>query len=84
MEGKKRVMQITTSWMERNRHQGREQARQATEQIVKRCLLRQLGRIPSDLFDRIRLLSLEQLESLHDVAIDFTRIENLHEWLDFH
>ena len=75
-------MQMTTNWVEHNRY-GREQARQATEQIVKRCLMRQLGRVPSDLLARVRLLSLEQLESLYDVAIDFTRIENLHDWLKF-
>ncbi len=77
------IVQMTTNWVENSQRQGREQARQATEQIVKRCLLRQLGRVPSDLFERIRLLSLEQLESLHDHAIDFTRVENLHDWLNF-
>ena len=76
-------MSITDSWIERGQQPGREQARQATEQIVKRCLMRQLGQVPSDLFAKIRLLSLEQLESLYDVAIDFTRIENLHDWLNF-
>ncbi len=76
-------MQSTTNWLEKGQQLGRQQARQATEQIVKRCLVRQLGRVPNDLFARVRLLSLEQLESLHDVAIDFTRIENLDDWLNF-
>jgi hypothetical protein len=76
-------MQMTTNWVDHAPHIGREQARQATEAIVKRCLMRQLGRVPSDLFARIRLLSLEQLESLHDVAIEFNRVENLSDWLNF-
>jgi Domain of unknown function (DUF4351) len=80
--GKVPIMQMTTSWVEQNRY-GREQARQATETIVKRCLMRQLGGVPSELLARVRSLSLEQLESLYDVAIDFTRIENLHDWLNF-
>jgi Domain of unknown function (DUF4351) len=77
------IMQSTTNWLEKGQQLGRQQARQATEQIVKRCLVRQLGRVPTDLFARVRLLSLEQLESLHDVAMDFTRIENLDDWLNF-
>ena len=75
-------MPITSSWVATGQPLGRDRARQATEQMVKRCLLRQLGQVPRDLLARIRLLSLEQLESLYDVAIDFTRIENLHDWLN--
>jgi hypothetical protein len=74
---------MKTNWVEQGQYAGREQARQATEQIVKRCLMRQLGWVPSELFARVRLLSLEQLESLHDVAIEFNQVENLHDWLDF-
>lgn len=74
---------MKTNWVEQGQYPGREQARQATEQIVKRCLMRQLGRVPSELFARIRLLSLEQLESLYDEAVEFNRVENLHDWLNF-
>jgi Domain of unknown function (DUF4351) len=77
------IVQMKTNCVEQGRYIGREQARQATEQIVKRCLMRQLGRVPSELFDRIHSLSLEQLESLHDDASEFNRVENLHDWLDF-
>jgi hypothetical protein len=77
------IVQMKTNWVEPNQHLDRDRARQATEQIVKRCLMRQLGRIPSELFARIRLLSLEQLESLYDEALEFNRVENLHDWLNF-
>ena len=76
-------MQMKTNWVEPSQYLDRDRARQATEQIVKRCLMRQLGRVPSELFARIRLLSLEQLESLYDEAIEFNRVENLHDWLNF-
>jgi hypothetical protein len=77
------IVQMKTNWVEPSQHLDRDRARQATEQIIKRCLIRQLGRIPSELFARIRLLSLEQLESLYDEAIEFNRVENLHDWLNF-
>jgi hypothetical protein len=77
------TVQMKTNWVEPNQQLDRDRARQATEQIVKRCLMRQLGRVPSELFARIRLLSLEQLESLYDEAIEFNRVENLHDWLNF-
>jgi predicted transposase/invertase (TIGR01784 family) len=80
------VMQITTSWMEQGVVLGREQGvvlgrRQATEQLVQRSLAHKFDRLPEDLADRLSALPIEQLEDLHDAAMDFNSIEDLINWL---
>lgn len=90
------VMQITTSWMERGIEQGREQGieqgreegRDTIERLVLKSLARQIGQLPDVLVDsstnlrnRLSGLTIDQLENLHDAAIDFTSIEDLTTWL---
>jgi flagellar biosynthesis/type III secretory pathway protein FliH len=55
--------------------------RQATEQLVQRSLAHKFDRLPEDLADRLSALSIEQLEELHDAAMDFNSIEDLINWL---
>ncbi len=61
------IMEIVTSWMEEGIQQGREQGELA---IIQRLLIRRLGGVTPQLQERLRLLSLTQLE---DLALGATR-----------
>ncbi|MBD2340932.1 DUF4351 domain-containing protein [Calothrix sp. FACHB-156] len=68
---------------ERGREEGRQEGRQEGEQIlVLRLLQKRLGDLPEQLRLRIQTLSLNQLEELSEVLLDFTAIEDLLSWLD--
>ena len=68
------IMEIVTSWMEEGIQQG-ELA------IIQRQLIRRLGGVTPQLQERLRLLSLTQLEDLAEALLDFSTEEDLLAWL---
>ncbi len=80
------VMQIVTSWMregiEQGLLQGRQEGRQEGElAIILRLLNRRISTINSTVEERIRQLSLTQLEDLAEVLLDFSTEVDLVAWL---
>lgn len=76
------IMEIVTSWMEEGIQQGREQGIQQGElAIIQRQLIRRLGGVTPQLQERLRLLSVTQLEDLAEALLDFSTEEDLLTWL---
>ncbi|MBD2439920.1 DUF4351 domain-containing protein [Nostoc sp. FACHB-110] len=68
------VMQIVTSWMEEGIQQGELK-------IIHRQLTRRIGAITPELQERLRGLSLTQLEDLAEALLDFSTEADLMAWL---
>jgi hypothetical protein len=82
---KEQVMQIVTSWMEQGIEQGRvEGGKEEALRLVSRVLHRRVGELDTGVNERLQLLSVSQLEDLHDAALDFSQMEDLTDWLDTH
>jgi predicted transposase YdaD len=65
------------------RAKGRQEGRQDGERfLVLRLLGRQVGEIPGPVRSQVEALSLEQLESLGEALLNFTRLEDLQAWLE--
>ena len=61
----------------------REQAVQSGEQrLVLRLLNRRIGEIDTSLIERIKGLSIEQLENLGEALLDFSSVADLETWLN--
>ncbi len=61
----------------------REQAVQSGEQrLVIRLLNRRIGNIDESLIERIKRLSIEQLENLGEALLDFSSVADLETWLN--
>ncbi|WP_017654435.1 DUF4351 domain-containing protein [Fortiea contorta] len=72
---------------QRNREQakqeGRQEGRQEGEQdLILRLLNRRVGELDPSLVERIKRLSIEQLENLGEALLDFSSISDLETWLD--
>ena len=68
---------------EQAKQQGREEGREEGEQrLVLRLLLRRIGEIDSSLIERVRGLSIEQLEGLAEALLDFSSVADLEAWLN--
>jgi Domain of unknown function (DUF4351) len=76
---KEQVMQMVTSWMEQGIEQGEERV---ALRMVQRSLLRRFGEVASAVDQQLKLLSVQQLEELHDAAYDFSEVSDLLNWLD--
>ena len=60
---------------------GREEGRKAEGQLlILRLLTRRVGELPQEVLDRIKTLSLEQLENLGEALLDFQVIADLETW----
>ncbi len=76
------VMQIVTSWMEQGLQQGRQEGKQEGElAVILRLLTRRFGSVEPELQERIRQLSLAQLEDLAEALFDFSDAADLAAWL---
>jgi predicted transposase YdaD len=88
------IMQIVTSWMEQGIAEGRAEGRTEGEQIgeqrgrtegeralILRLLTRRIGDVSLDLRSQIQSLSITQLEALGEALLDFSRPDDLVEWL---
>jgi len=67
-------MQIVTSWMEEGIQQGELK-------VIERQLTRRIGQITPELQEKLRGLSLTQLEDLAEALLDFTSETELMAWL---
>jgi Domain of unknown function (DUF4351) len=76
---KEQVMQMVTSWMEQGIEQGEERV---ALRMVQRSLLRRFGEVAPAVDQQLKLLSVQQLEELHDAAYDFSEVSDLLNWLD--
>jgi Domain of unknown function (DUF4351) len=56
--------------------------RQAFLKMVRHVLLRRVGAIDPEVDRQLQSLSVEQLEALHDAALDFTTLSDLLIWLN--
>jgi hypothetical protein len=74
---REQIMEIVTSWMERVMEQGMERE----IAFVLRLLTRRLGGLSSSLEERIRHLSIEQVEALGEASLDFSSEADAMNWL---
>jgi predicted transposase YdaD len=72
------IMQITTSWKEEGRVEGRIEEKLA---ITLRQLNRKLGNLPEAIAERIKSLEPIQLDSLTEDLLDFQSLDDLQNWL---
>jgi predicted transposase YdaD len=59
----------------------RGEVRHAQAQTL-RLLNRRVGDLSADVLVKVNALPLEQLDDLHDAALDFTKVNDLTDWLD--
>jgi hypothetical protein len=77
------VMEIVTSWMEQGLQQGIRQGKQEEAlALIMRQLPKRIGTVAPELQERIRQLSLNQLEDLAEALLDFSDTADLVNWLD--
>jgi predicted transposase YdaD len=62
--------------------EGREEGLNRERSLILRQLNRRVGELPQDISDRVKTLSLEQLENLGEALLDFTTIDDLQAWLE--
>jgi predicted transposase YdaD len=67
----------------------REQAiwegnKQGEQRLVVRQINRRIGEIDASLIERIKELSIEQLENLGEALLDFSSVADLETWLNQH
>ncbi len=68
---------------EEGRLEGRQEGRQEGKQhLILRLLNRRVGEIDASLIERIRGLSIEQLENLGEALLDFSSVADLETWLN--
>jgi len=88
---KERIMELTTSWKEEGRAEGHAQGKaegkaegriEGETLVVLRLLHRRCGTLPQSLQERVRQLSLEQLETLAEALLDFASTTALEQWLN--
>jgi len=69
---------IYQEWREEFLQEGRQEGEQS---LVLRLLLRRIGKITPEMRSQIEALPLPQLEALGEALLDFTKPEDLEEWL---
>ena len=72
-------MELTTSWEEKGRQQGRQEGE---ANVVLRLLRRRCGDLAPALQQRVTALPSEQLESLAEALLDFTSAADLERWFE--
>ena len=69
-------------WYQQILNEGRQQGKQEEAvAMITRLLNRRFGSLSPELQERLRGLTLEQLEELSEVLLDFTAIAQLESWL---
>jgi Domain of unknown function (DUF4351) len=80
------IMQLSPLYLEKL-----QAAQQVGEQLGEvrhaqaqtlRLLNRRVGDLSADVLAKVNALPLEQLDDLHDAALDFTKVNDLIDWLD--
>jgi predicted transposase/invertase (TIGR01784 family) len=54
------------------------------QSLILRLLVRRIGEVSPEMRSQIQALSLPQLEALGEALLDFTKPDNLHEWIRSH
>jgi hypothetical protein len=72
------IMQITTSWKEEGRTEGRVEGQSNT---ILRLLNRKLSNLPEEIATRIKSLEPNQLDTLTEDLLDFQTLDDLERWL---
>lgn len=68
---------------QRDREQAKQEGRQEGEQhLIIRQINRRIGEINESLIERIKGLSIEQLETLGEALLDFSNVADLEAWLN--
>lgn len=69
--------------LQRGHREGLQEGRKEGEiALVKRLLTRKFGHLPANGVSKVESLSLEQLELLGDVLLDFDSLADLNAWLE--
>ena len=79
LEEQERIMQITTSWKEEGRLEGRIEEKL---RITLRQLNRKLGNLPEEIATQIKSLEPYQLDLLTEDLLDFETLDDLHQWFN--
>jgi heme oxygenase len=72
------VMEMTTSWKEEGKVEGRDSA---TRALVIKQLTRKLGNLSPELLARVSSLNLERVEVLAEDLLDFKQVGDLERWM---
>ncbi len=78
LQQQEQIMELTTSWKEEGRIEGRQEGQSNT---VLRQLNRKLGSLPSAIATQIKSLELDRLDALTEDLLDFNSLEDLQTWL---
>jgi predicted transposase YdaD len=78
LEQQEQIMQITTSWEQKGRAEGRLEEKLA---ITLRLLTRKFGTLDNTIADSVRSLKPAQLDSLTEDLLDFETLDDLQNWL---
>ncbi len=77
------VMEVMGNWIEIGLNKGLKQGREEEiERVVLRLLQRKIGTLEFPVEEKIKTLSIEQLEDLSVAILDFTSVADLIAWLD--
>lgn len=71
-------MEITTSWKEEGRVEGRESA---TRTLAIKLLTKKVGNLSPELLARVSSLNLERVEALAEDLLDFKQVGDLERWM---
>lgn len=85
-EVKEEAMEIMSSWKregyEKGLQEGRREGRHmALEQVLVMQLDRRFSTLPADLTQKLDALTVEQLNKLVTDSLDFTKLDDLDEWI---
>jgi Domain of unknown function (DUF4351) len=72
------VMEMTTSWKEEGKVEGRDLA---TRALAIRLLTKKVGNLSPELLARVNGLSLERVEALAEDLLDFKQVGDLERWM---
>ena len=71
-------MEITTSWKEEGRVEGRESGERA---LTIRLLTKKVGNLSPELLAKVNGLNLDRLEALAEDLLDFKQVGDLERWM---
>lgn len=74
------VMEITTSWKEEGRVEGRESGER---ELVIKLLTKKVGNLSPELLTRVSSLNIDRLEALAEDLLDFKHVGDLERWLSW-
>ncbi|MEM9272288.1 MAG: DUF4351 domain-containing protein [Cyanobacteria bacterium P01_F01_bin.143] len=79
LEEQEQIMQITTSWKEEGRLEGRLEEKLS---ITLRQLNRKLGNLPEAIATQVKSLKSDQLDLLTEDLLEFETFDDLEQWLN--